>query len=306
MPSSRSGLTALFADTVVRPGRYYDLHGLYLRVSRPGERFWEQRITVAGRRRTLVLGRYLSVSLRAACEAALAHLRAVRAGQDPFDLRRRDPVPTFEAAARSVHALWAPSWCNPRTASLWIHSLEMHVFPAIGAKLVSEVGFSDIVDVLIPLRSTPPNTARSVRQRIGRVMLWAVAEDHCAGNPGGAPLTAFWVRSRAAPCITLPCLLPRWALPLHASVRFPVFPLRAWRHSLVAYVSVLRRAYVARTNSSSATAPSGFRLGSRWMIDEIWASGLAEPNWSTDSARMNWSADIPSQAVRAAKLLTSG
>ena len=33
MHSPRSGLTALFVDTVVRPGKYYDRHGLYLRVS---------------------------------------------------------------------------------------------------------------------------------------------------------------------------------------------------------------------------------------------------------------------------------
>ena len=42
------------------------------------------------------------------------------------------------------------------------------------------------------------------------------------------------------------------------------------------------------------------------MMDEIWASGLGAPNCATGSLRMNRSADIPSQAVSAAKLLTSG
>ena len=42
------------------------------------------------------------------------------------------------------------------------------------------------------------------------------------------------------------------------------------------------------------------------MMDEICARGLALPNCATCPARMNWSADMPSQAVSAARLLTSG
>ena len=59
-----------------------------------------------------------------------------------------------------------------------------------------------------------------------------------------------------------------------------------WRQSVVLSLSVLRRAYVARINSSRATAPSGFRYGSRWMMEEIWARGPAAPNSSTVSGRM--------------------
>ena len=199
MPSSRSGLTALFVDTVARPGKYYDLHGLYLRVSASGRRYWAQRITLGGCRRTLGLGCYPSVSLRVAREAALAHRRAVRAGNDPFELRRRESVPTFAEAARRVHSLWRPRWSHPRTAASWIRSLETHVFPAIGDRPISELAVSDLVAVLGPIRSTRAYLARTLRQRIARVMLWAVAEGHRTDNPAGDVLSSVLLRVSSAP-----------------------------------------------------------------------------------------------------------
>ena len=199
MPFSRSGLTALFVDTVARPGKYYDLHGLYLRVSASGRRYWAQRITIGGRRRTLGLGCYPSVSLRVAREAALAHRRAVRAGDDPFELRRRALVRTFADAARRVHALWTPKWSSPRTAPSWIRSLEMHVFPAIGDRPITELAVSDFVAVLGPIGSTRANLACTLRRRIALVMLWAVAEGHRTDNPAGDFLSSVLPRGSAPP-----------------------------------------------------------------------------------------------------------
>ena len=52
--------------------------------------------------------------------------------------------------------------------------------------------------------------------------------------------------------------------------------------------------------------PLRIQVGIAWMIDEICARGLGAPNCVTESLRMKWSADMPSQAVSAARLLTSG
>ena len=86
---------------------------------------------------------------------------------------RRESVPTFADAARTVHSFWAPKWRHRSTASDWIRSLEIHVFPVIGDRLVS-----DMLDLLVPLWSNRPYLARSLRQRIARIMQWAVAQGH--------------------------------------------------------------------------------------------------------------------------------
>ena len=40
-------LTAQFVRNIAEPGKYFDGHGLYLRIDKNGARFWVQRITVA-------------------------------------------------------------------------------------------------------------------------------------------------------------------------------------------------------------------------------------------------------------------
>lgn len=71
MSCSTSRLTVAFVESVRRPGKYHDPFGLYLRVESTGRRYWEQRVTVGGRRRTLGLGSYPVVTLRAARDTAI-------------------------------------------------------------------------------------------------------------------------------------------------------------------------------------------------------------------------------------------
>ena len=265
MASSRSGLTALFVDTVVRPGKYYDLHGLYLRVTATGRRCWAQRITVNGCRRTPGLGCYPSVSLRAARDAALANRRAVRAGDDPFEIRRREPVPTFAEAARRVHSLWRPKWRSPRTAANWIRSLETHIFPAIGDRLISELAVSDLADVLEPIHLTRSYLARSLRQRIARVMLWAVAQGHRTDNPAGVVLSSV-LPPVSAPPVHYP------ALP-HADVGRALARLRA----VPGYAAVrLALEFLILT-----AARSGEVRGASWAEFDLAAS-----TWTVPAERM--------------------
>ncbi|MBK4215711.1 DUF4102 domain-containing protein [Paracoccus caeni] len=49
-------LTARMVQTVTEPGKYFDGHGLFLRVDKTGGRFWVQRIVINGKRTELGLG----------------------------------------------------------------------------------------------------------------------------------------------------------------------------------------------------------------------------------------------------------
>ena len=187
---SKSGLSAVFVATVRRPGKYYDLFGLYLRVERTGRRYWEQRFTVRRRRRTVGIGPYPDVKLKAARDAALENLRLARRGEHPVDGRRCAAVPTFKEAAKEVLKLYGPEWSNPRQADIWYSSLERYVFPTLGNKPVSEITSGDLMEVLVPIWTSLHDTARRVRQRVGTVMKWAVAQRYRTDNPAEAVLGA--------------------------------------------------------------------------------------------------------------------
>jgi hypothetical protein len=55
-----------------KPGKYFDGHGLSLKINESGGKSWVQRIVIRGKRRELGLGSAQLVSLADAREAALA------------------------------------------------------------------------------------------------------------------------------------------------------------------------------------------------------------------------------------------
>ena len=194
-----NALTLSFVRTVAKPGRYCDGNGLYLQVDPSGARRWVQRLRVQGRDRTLGLGGCALVPLAEARAKALDNRRLARAGGDPLARRPAGGgVPTFAEAARTVHALHRPSWRSAKHAGQWLAVLERYAFPRLGALPVSAVGTADVMAVLTPIWRRTPATAQRVRQRIGKVMLWAVAQGWRADNPAGEAVGAALPRRNGA------------------------------------------------------------------------------------------------------------
>ena len=177
-------LTPVFVHTVEEAGRYCDGHGLYLDVRPSGSRGWIQRLTIRGRRHELGLGGYPLVSLKEARETAFANRKLAREGGDPLAEKRRSrELPTFEQAAARVLGQMQGGWRSPKHARDWMSSMRRFVFPHIGRTRVSAVTGGDVMKVLEPIWHWKPQTARSVLQRIGSVMQWAVAMEFRADNP---------------------------------------------------------------------------------------------------------------------------
>ena len=95
---------------------------------------------------------------------------------------RFHPWPPFQEAARKVFALRR----NARHAGQWITTLEQFVFPKPGPRGVDEISTEDVTAVLGPIWHDKPTTAKRVRQRIGAVPTWAVAQGFRPDNPADA------------------------------------------------------------------------------------------------------------------------
>lgn len=169
------------------PGFHPDGQGLYLKVDPSGARRWIQRIVIQGKRRDLGLGAPPLVPLAEAREKALANRKLAREGGDPLaEARRAQAVLAFEQAAHKVHELHKPTWRNPKHAAQWINTMRQYVFPRLGSKSVAEIDSSDVLAVLMPIWNEKPETAKRVRQRIGSVLKWAVAQGWRQDNPAEA------------------------------------------------------------------------------------------------------------------------
>jgi integrase len=177
-------LTAQFVKTARDPGKYFDGHGLFLRVQPNGARQWVQRIVIRGKRCELGLGNPALVSLADARDAALANRKLAQSGGDPIRAKREsDAVLSFEEAARKVHALHLPTWRNAKHGAQFLATLETYTFPRLGKLRVADVTTADVLAVLTPIWTQKPETAARVRQRIGMVMKWAVAQGWRQDNP---------------------------------------------------------------------------------------------------------------------------
>ena len=183
----KNALAAMFVAKTRQPGRYADGNGLYLIIEPSGSRRWEQRILIRGKRRTLGLGGFPMVSLAAAREKALENRRLARAGHDPLATRHAATgVPTFAEATARVFDLRRPGWRSARHAAQWISSLNEYAMPRLGARSVADIDAAEIIDVLSPLWHTMPVTAKRLRQRIGTVLKWAIAQGYRRDNPADA------------------------------------------------------------------------------------------------------------------------
>ena len=182
-------LTAAFVKHAA-PGRsYYDEHGLILRVKATGSKQWIWRGTIRGRRVDLGLGGYPYTTLAEARQTAFEYKKLARAGGDPRALKTT--APTFEDALEKVLAIHREAWRpGSKSEDQWRASLTTYAFPRIGRKRVDRITTADVMAVLLPIWSTKRETARRVRQRIGAVMRWAVAQGYREDNPAGDAIGA--------------------------------------------------------------------------------------------------------------------
>ncbi len=259
-------LSAAFCRSVAEAGRYADGNGLYLHVDPSGARRWVQRLVIRGRSRALGLGSYALVSLAEAREKALANRKAAREGGDPLaDRRRSEGIPTFEEAVEQVIAIHGEAWRAGKTPKQWRASLRDHVLPHLGGKSVDQVTTADVMTVLLPIWTRKHAMARSVRQRIGTVMRWAIAQGYRSDNPAGDAVTAALPKR--------PVLVQHRAALPHGEVAAAVAAVQrsdAWLGTKLAFEFLVLTA-----------ARSGEARGATW--DEV---DLVARVWTIPAARM--------------------
>ena len=179
-------LSPSFVKAVSEPSRYGDgrgSHGLSLLVKKTANgrpsKTWSQKLLVNGAYRWIGLGSYPVVSLAQARQAALENKQAAVAGRDP-----RNAIPTFEQCAERVIAIYAEGWKDGgKSEKQWRASLGKYVFPRVGDRPINAVSTADLMAVLIPVWQERPETARRIKQRLGAIMRWAVAESYRDNDP---------------------------------------------------------------------------------------------------------------------------
>lgn len=157
--------------------------------SSKGRGKWVLRYTspVTQKRRNAGLGSYPEISISEAVNMASTMREQIIKGDDPLELKKsisEEPsIPSFEDAARKLHAELLPGWKNEKHGKQWITTLEQYVFPTMGLLKLDIITPATIANALRPIWLTRSETASRIKQRIHAVMQWGWAHGYCTANP---------------------------------------------------------------------------------------------------------------------------
>jgi len=172
-----SKLNVKRVQSLTKPGKYGDGRNLWLVIGSTGRKRWEFRYTLAGRSREMGLGSVDFMTLEEAREKAFELRKMVKRGADPIAAKeeRKPRATTFEEVAEQCIASQKAGWSNPKSEAQWRSSLKAYAYPILGKMDVSAITASEVFDVLEPIWSEKPETAKRVRERTEKVLDFASA-----------------------------------------------------------------------------------------------------------------------------------
>ena len=180
-------LTQLKINGIKNKGRYADGDGLYLQVSASGTKSWIFRYQLKGtnKRREMGLGSLSTLSLSEAREEILKHKKVIAEGRDPKIKRDKEVTDTitrqswtFAKCADEYIKTYSPSWKNAKHKSQWVNTLATYANPVIGHLPVEEIDNALVMMIIEPIWLTKNETANRVRNRVERILGWAIVREY--------------------------------------------------------------------------------------------------------------------------------
>lgn len=178
------------AKPAEKPFKLNDGKGLYLYINTSGGKLWRFDFSHNGKRKTLSIGKYPTISLVEARQAAENARRLLVSGQDPSEAKQQEKrerqaaaLNTFEAIARRWHTDNLHRWKENHAARV-LRYFETDVFPAIGTMSIQEIRVSDIKAVIDGVMARGVNnTAEKIREWTGAIFDYAVMLEIVETNP---------------------------------------------------------------------------------------------------------------------------
>ncbi|MGH8623847.1 MAG: tyrosine-type recombinase/integrase, partial [Gammaproteobacteria bacterium] len=173
-----------------KPYKLSDERAMFLLVLPNGAKYFRLQYRFAGKQKLLALGVYPEVTLKEAREKRDAARNQLREGIDPGEQRkaaRRQAAARsqnyFEAVAQEWHEKRRGTW-KPGHAERVIRSLELEIFPDLGARPIAEITPMEVLQALRKVEARGAlETAARVLQRVSAVFRYGIITWRCSYNP---------------------------------------------------------------------------------------------------------------------------
>ncbi len=204
MPRRTLPLTDLQVSKAKPTSKEYKLSdggGLFLLVTPSGGKLWKLKYSFAGKENKLSLGSYPTVSLADARKKRDEAKQYMSNGTDPSASIGKKAIKqksengriieqeqieyaarTFEKVARDWHASRVSEWSESHSDRL-MRQLERDVFPEIGSRHITEVSFTDIVQLLRKVAIRTLETAHRLKIAFHGTFRYAMMHGYITSNP---------------------------------------------------------------------------------------------------------------------------
>lgn len=189
MRLAKKVLTAQEIKNLKRPGAHAVgvVNGLYLRVDDKNHKSWFLRVLIGGRRRSMGLGSYPSVTLADAVLKAREARELIEEGIDPIERRKElklglNTLSFAQALDRYIQAK-SIEWKNAKHLHQWSSGFVRDAKRLLDTP-VNLINTQHILNVLEPIWITKTVSAKRLRGRIESVLDWATVRKYRQGeNP---------------------------------------------------------------------------------------------------------------------------
>ena len=173
-----------------KPAKFADERGMYLLVQPTGSKLWRWKYRFDGSEKVMALGQYPDVSLAQARAGRDEARKLLATGTDPMAQRKADKIArqfavenSFAAVAGKWHENWKAARSDSHVAYVW-RRLQADVFPAIGARPVSDIEAPELVAMTkVTAARGALDIAKRNLQTCGQVFRFAIAHGLASRNP---------------------------------------------------------------------------------------------------------------------------
>jgi integrase len=164
--------------------------GLYLWVYADGRKYWRLRYWIAGSEKSLSLGTYPAVGLKAARIGRDKERKRLDDNLDPSAERKATKLKirqaaenSFEAVAREWHGKQSRIWTTHHADDVR-RRLESNLYPFIGRRPIADIDGPEMLTTIRTIESRGAHDlAHRVLQVAGQVFRYGIASGRCARNP---------------------------------------------------------------------------------------------------------------------------
>lgn len=167
-----------------KPYKLTDGKGMHLLVQANGSRLWRLAYRFDGKQKTLAIGRYPALSIRAARAARDAARAELDAGVDPMAVKPlTEAQRTFEIVATEFHEIWKADKVKEHVTRVWTR-MHQYAFPEIGHRPLVDIKPGEIIAMVRKMEALGfIDASRRLKQKCSEVFGYAIAMGYAEVDP---------------------------------------------------------------------------------------------------------------------------